>query len=80
MVTGRHFAPCWVRFTAEATSSFFEKNVSVTPPVWRNLPSPDCCDLRLYNDWQEVLPDVRSQLSEADVAMVGSFPRKGLPP
>ena len=51
---------------------FFEKDVE-----WyasnRDLPDPGFCQLRLYDDWSEVLPRVRAQLRDADVAMVGSY-------
>jgi spore maturation protein CgeB len=52
--------------------TFFEKNVE-----WyasnRDLPDPEFCKIRLYEDWTEALPLVRRELKEADVAMVGSF-------
>jgi spore maturation protein CgeB len=51
---------------------FFEKNVE-----WyasnRDLPKPEFCEVRLYDDWSEVLPHARRQLREADVAVVGSY-------
>ncbi len=52
--------------------TFFEKNVE-----WyasnRDLPDPAFCTVRLYQHWDEILPSVRRELSEADVAMVGSY-------
>jgi spore maturation protein CgeB len=51
---------------------FFEKDVE-----WygsnRDLPAPEFCDLRLYESWESILPTVRIELSDADVAMVGSY-------
>jgi len=51
---------------------FFEKDVE-----WygsnRDLPAPEFCDLRLYEKWDEIVATVRRELSDADVAMVGSY-------
>jgi spore maturation protein CgeB len=51
---------------------FFERNQE-----WyasnRDLPDPDFCELRLYDDWEAIAPSVRSALRGADVAMVGSY-------
>jgi spore maturation protein CgeB len=51
---------------------FFEKDVE-----WyasnRDLPHPDFCELRLYDDWSAVVPEARKQLRDADVAVVGSY-------
>lgn len=51
---------------------FFEKDVE-----WygsnRDLPEPTFCELRLYSDWESVVGSVRRELSDADVAMVGSY-------
>ena len=51
---------------------FFEKDVE-----WyasnRDLPNPDFCRVQLYADWSEVVPRVRSEMNDADVAMVGSY-------
>ena len=56
---------------------FFEKDVE-----WyasnRDLPVPDFCHVRLYEHWADMLPQVRSELSDADVAMVGSYFPDGL--
>ncbi|GAC1430559.1 MAG: glycosyltransferase [Terriglobales bacterium] len=51
---------------------FYEKNQD-----WyesnRDLPSPEFCDVRLYEDWLSVLPAVRHELENSDVAIVGSY-------
>jgi spore maturation protein CgeB len=51
---------------------FFEHNLE-----WyennRDLPHPAYCDLKLFNSWNEVLPLVRKELRDSDVAMVGSY-------
>jgi spore maturation protein CgeB len=51
---------------------FFERNQE-----WyqsnRDLTEPPYCDVRLYRTWNEVLPSVRKELREADLAMVGSY-------
>ncbi|MBV9145484.1 MAG: glycosyltransferase [Acidobacteria bacterium] len=51
---------------------FYEKDVE-----WygsnRDLPSPECCRLRLYSDWEEIIGEVRKQLSTCDAAVVGSY-------
>ncbi len=51
---------------------FFEKDVE-----WyasnRDLPKPGFCEVRLYEDWSDVLPRARKQLRDADVAVVGSY-------
>ncbi len=51
---------------------FFERNVE-----WyqnnRDLPNPPYCDLRIFEHWNDVLPSVRKELLDADVAMVGSY-------
>jgi len=52
--------------------TFFEKDVE-----WyasnRDLADPPYVNLQLYADWQEVLPAVRKNLHDADVALVGSY-------
>lgn len=52
--------------------TFFEKDVE-----WyasnRDLPEPSFCKVCLYENWHEVLPRVRRELKDADVAMVGSY-------
>jgi spore maturation protein CgeB len=56
---------------------FFEKNVE-----WyasnRDLPEPTFCKVRLYENWREVLPAVRAELRDADVAMLGSYFSDGI--
>jgi spore maturation protein CgeB len=51
---------------------FFEHNVE-----WyqnnRDLPHPTCCDVRLFEKWNQILPEVRSELGDSDVAIVGSY-------
>lgn len=51
---------------------FFERNQE-----WyagnRDLPEPPFCDVHLYEKWQEVLPSVRKNLRDCDVAIVGSY-------
>jgi spore maturation protein CgeB len=39
----------------------------------RDLPEPPFCDVHLYENWNEVLPSVKKQLRDCDVAMVGSY-------
>jgi len=39
----------------------------------RDLPRPDFCELRLFDEWHAVLPAVRRELRDADVALVGSY-------
>jgi spore maturation protein CgeB len=39
----------------------------------RDLPEPEFCQLRLYDDWNSILPQVRRDLKDGDVAMVGSY-------
>ena len=52
--------------------TFFERNVE-----WyennRDLPEPPYCEVKLYEDWKQVLPAVRHQLRNSDVAMVASY-------
>lgn len=51
---------------------FFEKDVE-----WyasnRDLPAPEFCDARLFEEWDEVVPTARRELRDADVAVVGSY-------
>jgi spore maturation protein CgeB len=51
---------------------FFERNVE-----WyqnnRDLPEPSYCEVKLYDDWNRLLPAARRDLAESDVAMVGSY-------
>jgi spore maturation protein CgeB len=52
--------------------TFYEKDL-----YWyrdnRDLPRPEFCELRLYDDWKEVVAHARHDLREADIAMVGSY-------
>lgn len=51
---------------------FFEHNAE-----WyehnRDLPEPRFCKLKIFEDWQAILPTVRAELNDADVAVVGSY-------
>jgi spore maturation protein CgeB len=51
---------------------FFEHNTE-----WyehnRDLPNPEFCQVVIFENWNQVLPSVRAQLAEADVAVVGSY-------
>ncbi|HEY6251304.1 MAG TPA: glycosyltransferase, partial [Candidatus Angelobacter sp.] len=51
---------------------FFEHNAE-----WyehnRDLPEPPFCTLKIFEDWNEILPDVRAELKDADVGVVGSY-------
>jgi len=51
---------------------FFEKDQE-----WyasnRDLPNPEFCDVRLFDDWMDTLPAVRRELQNCDVAVVGSY-------
>ena len=51
---------------------FFEHNAE-----WyehnRDLPDPPFCTLRIFESWNEILPLVRAELRQADVAVVGSY-------
>ena len=51
---------------------FFEHNAE-----WyehnRDLPEPPFCALKIFEDWNEILPTVRAELASADVAVVGSY-------
>jgi spore maturation protein CgeB len=52
--------------------TFFEKDVE-----WyasnRDLPHPVFCHVQLYTDWNEILPRVRREINDADIAVVGSY-------
>jgi len=56
---------------------FFEHNLE-----WyqnnRDLPHPTYCDVRIFESWNEILPAVRAELDDSDVAMVGSYFPDGL--
>ena len=51
---------------------FFEHNLE-----WyqnnRDLPHPPYCDVKIFESWKEILPVVRAELRDSDVAMVGSY-------
>lgn len=51
---------------------FFEHNLE-----WyqnnRDLPEPAYCQVRTFENWNEVLPVVRAELRDSDVAIVGSY-------
>ena len=51
---------------------FFERNQE-----WyqsnRDLPEPAYCDVRIFRTWSEILPSVRAEQRDADLAMVGSY-------
>jgi spore maturation protein CgeB len=57
--------------------TFFEHNVE-----WyasnRDLPNPEWCRVILYDDWKQVLPRVRQELEDAEVAVVGSYFPEGV--
>ena len=44
----------------------------------RDLPAPEYCELKLYDDWNSILPEVRRDLEDCDVAMVGSYCPDGI--
>ncbi len=44
----------------------------------RDLPDPDYCQVKLYDDWDSILPAVRQDLRDCDVAMVGSYCHDGI--
>ena len=56
---------------------FFERNVE-----WyesnRDMPEPEFCKVRLYDDWSQILPAMRAELRDADVAMLGSYFADGI--
>jgi spore maturation protein CgeB len=39
----------------------------------RDLPEPEFCETRLFNDWNVVLPFARAELRDCDCALVGSY-------
>lgn len=51
---------------------FFEHNLE-----WyqnnRDLPHPPYCDARIFESWGQILPTVRAELRDSDVALVGSY-------
>jgi len=51
---------------------FFEKNVE-----WyennRDMPQPPFCNVRIFEDWSAVIPEIKRELRDADVVMLGSY-------
>jgi spore maturation protein CgeB len=51
---------------------FFEHNVE-----WyqtnRELPIPPYCEVKIFESWEEILPSVRTELRDSDIAIVGSY-------
>jgi spore maturation protein CgeB len=51
---------------------FFEHNLE-----WyqnnRDLPEPPYCEVKVFESWETVLPAVKTELRDTDVAMVGSY-------
>jgi spore maturation protein CgeB len=51
---------------------FYEKNSE-----WyannRDLPNPNFCEARVFEDWDAVRPNARHEMRDADVALVGSY-------
>lgn len=39
----------------------------------RDLPNPEFCDTRIFESWDAVLPAVKAEVRDSDVAMVGSY-------
>jgi spore maturation protein CgeB len=56
---------------------FFEKDLE-----WyasnRDLPDPPFCQMRIFEEWEEVLPAVRREMADCDVAVVGSYFPQGI--
>src|SRR5438445_5071294 len=50
---------------------FFEKDA-----YWyadnRDLPEPELCDVRVFDDWRKALPSARQEIRDCDVAMGGA--------
>jgi spore maturation protein CgeB len=44
----------------------------------RDLPGPPYCDVRIFSEWNQVLSSVRVELSDSDVAIVGSYVPDGI--
>jgi spore maturation protein CgeB len=51
---------------------FFEHNLE-----WyannRDLPDPEFCTVKVFEDWKDILPVARRELRDSDVAVVGSY-------
>src|SRR5512146_1912840 len=39
----------------------------------RDLPTPEFCEVRIFDDWRAALPEARAHLRDCDVAVVGSY-------
>jgi len=52
---------------------FFERDVAYYAGPHRDCAEPPGVNLRLYADWDEVLPQARRELADADVAMITSY-------
>lgn len=39
----------------------------------RDLPHPEFCDTRIFESWEQILPEARREISDCDVALVGSY-------
>src|SRR5689334_2889213 len=39
----------------------------------RDLPRPEFCDVRVYEEWSEIRRVARAEIRDSDVAMVGSY-------
>lgn len=44
----------------------------------RDLPNPNFCEVRLFDEWKDIRNSVKRELAESDVAMVGSYFPDGL--
>lgn len=44
----------------------------------RDLPGPPYCEVRIYADWRDIVPSVRAELRDCDVAVVGSYVPDGI--
>jgi spore maturation protein CgeB len=52
--------------------TFFERDVPYYA-AHRDAPAPEGCDLRLYNDWNDIVGDAQRAVDACDVAMVTSY-------
>ena len=39
----------------------------------RDMPGPPFCEVKFYEEWAQILPTVRRQLSDTDIAIAGSY-------
>src|SRR5438105_358670 len=39
----------------------------------RDLPNPEFCDVRLFENWRTTIPAIGRELKDCDVALVGSY-------